>query len=186
MKILKFILIIFISINTPIKADSYQNVIDVLNKGGKLIFIRHAYAPGGGDPNNFDIEDCDTQRNLNDKGRKQAQEIGAFFKNNNVKIKDIYSSEWCRCKETALIAFKKFKKKSFLNSFFSSKFAQNKYPQIKSLKKFVNNWSGDKHLIFVTHYVVINELLNYSSSSGEIVIADKDYNILGNVLISLD
>ena len=186
MKFIKFLLIIFISINSPIKADSMLNIINELNKEGKLIFIRHAYAPGGGDPNNFDVNDCDTQRNLNHKGRNQARKIGAFFKNNNIKIKSVYSSEWCRCKETALIAFKKFEKKLFLNSFFSSKFSKNKYPQIKSLKKFIKNWDGDKNLIFVTHYVVINELLNYSSSSGEIIIADKSYNVLGNVIISLD
>ena len=57
MKFIKFLLIIFITINSPIKADSNQNLINELKQGGKLIFIRHAYAPGGGDPNNFDIND---------------------------------------------------------------------------------------------------------------------------------
>ncbi len=51
-----------------------------LKQGGKLIFIRHAYAPGGGDPINFDIKKCNTQRNLSDSGRKQAREIGSFLK----------------------------------------------------------------------------------------------------------
>ena len=117
MKFIKFLLLIFISIDSPIKADSNLNIINELNKEGKLIFIRHAYAPGGGDPNNFDVNDCNTQRNLNHKGRNQARKIGAFFKNNNVKIKKVYSSEWCRCKETALIAFKKFEKKIFFKFF---------------------------------------------------------------------
>ena len=178
MKFIKFLLIIFITINSPIKADSNQNLINELNQGGKLIFIRHAYAPGGGDPNNFDINDCNTQRNLSDSGREQASKIGSFFKVNNVLIDKIYSSEWCRCKETALIAFNEFENKSFLNSFFSSKFAQNKYPQIKKLKRFINNWDGKKNLVFVTHYVVISEILNYGSSSGEIVISDKDLKVI--------
>ena len=108
MKFIKFLLILFISINSPIKAESNQSLINELKKGGKLIFIRHAYAPGGGDPDNFDINDCNTQRNLNNSGRKQAKNIGNFFKDNNIKIKNIYYSEWCRCKETALIAFNKF------------------------------------------------------------------------------
>ena len=69
MKFLNFLLIIFISINTPIKADLKQNLINELKQGGKLIFIRHAYAPGGGDPDNFEINDCKTQRNLSDTGR---------------------------------------------------------------------------------------------------------------------
>ena len=79
MKFIKIILIIFISINTSVKADSKKNLIKNLKEGGKLIFIRHAYAPGGGDPENFDINDCATQRNLNESGRIQSKKIGFFF-----------------------------------------------------------------------------------------------------------
>ena len=79
MKFIKFLLIIFISINSPIKADSNQNVINELKRGGNLIFIRHAYAPGGGDPKNFDINDCNTQRILSNCGREQAKKIGSYF-----------------------------------------------------------------------------------------------------------
>ena len=117
MKFIKFLLIIFISINSPIKADSNQNVINELKRGGNIIFIRHAYAPGGGDPKNFDINDCKTQRNLSNSGRDQAKKIGSYFKKNNIPIGKVYSSEWCRCKETASIAFNDFETKSFLNSF---------------------------------------------------------------------
>ena len=183
MKFIKFLLIIFITISSPIKADSSQKLINELKQGGKLIFIRHAYAPGGGDPNNFNIKDCNTQRNLNDSGREQAYKIGSFFKSNNILIDKIYSSEWCRCKETALIAFNKFETKSFLNSFFSSKFSQNKAPQMKQLKKFIKNWDGKKNLVFVTHYVVISESLNYASSSGEIVVSDKDFRVIDSTEI---
>ena len=183
MKFIKFLLIIFITINYPIKADSNQNLINELKQGGKLIFIRHAYAPGGGDPNNFEINDCNTQRNLSDSGREQANKIGSFFKINKILIDKVYSSEWCRCKETALIAFNDFEHKSFLNSFFSSKFAQNKESQIKKLKKFINKWDGKKNLVFVTHYVVISEILNYGSSSGEIVISDKDLKVIDTLEI---
>ena len=186
MKFIKFLLILFISINSPIKADSNQSLINELKNGGKLIFIRHAYAPGGGDPNNFDINDCNTQRNLSNSGRKQAKNIGIFFKDNNIKIENVYSSEWCRCKETALIAFNKFENKNFLNSFFSSKFAKNKDLQIQNLRKFIKDFNGDENLIFVTHYVVISELLNYNSSSGEIVISDQNYNVIGNLAISFN
>ena len=186
MKFIKFLLIIFISISSPIKADSNKSLINELKKGGKLIFIRHAYAPGGGDPDNFDINDCNTQRNLNNSGREQAKNMGIFFKDNNIKIENVYSSEWCRCKETALIAFNKFENKNFLNSFFSSKFAKNKDLQIQNLRKFIKDFNGDENLIFVTHYIVISELLNYSSSTGEIVISDKNYNIIGNLTISFN
>jgi phosphohistidine phosphatase SixA len=182
MKLVKFLLIIFISINLPLKAESNQNLIAELKKGGKLIFIRHAYAPGIGDPDNFDIDNCDTQRNLSDVGREQAKKIGAFFKKNNITVDEVYSSEWCRCKETAQIAFNKYEKKNFLNSFFSSRFFKNKESQMIKLKRFIYNHDNKKNIIFLTHYVVINETLNYSSNSGEIIVIDKNYNILGNLM----
>ena len=79
MKILNYLIIIFTCINSSVKADSKQNLINELQKGGKLIFIRHAYAPGGGDPENFNIYDCSTQRNLSESGRIQSKKIGFFF-----------------------------------------------------------------------------------------------------------
>ena len=183
MKFIKFLIIIFISINSPIKADSNQNVINELKKGGNLIFIRHAYAPGGGDPKNFDINECKTQRNLSNSGRDQAKKIGSFFKDNNIPISKVYSSEWCRCKETASIAFNDFETKSFLNSFFSSQFAKNKDLQMKRLKIFINNWNKNKNLVFVTHYVVISESLSYAPSSGEIVISKKNLKVIDTIEI---
>ncbi len=124
MKFFRYLIIIFISFTTPIKADSNQNLLNRLADGGKLIFIRHAYAPGSGDPNNFNLNDCSTQRNLSEDGRKQAQFIGKFFRENKIKINKVLSSEWCRCKETAEIAFKDYSTNSFLNSFYSSKYAK--------------------------------------------------------------
>jgi len=183
MKFLKFFIIIFISLITPIKADLNKNLLNQLEDGGKLIFIRHAYAPGSGDPNNFNLNDCSTQRNLSEDGKKQAQLIGKFFKENKIKIDKVLSSEWCRCKETAEIAFKDFSTNSFLNSFYSSKYAKNKSKQVKALNNYVKMFKSNKNLILVTHYVLISEILNYGPSSGEIIISDKNFNIIANVEI---
>ena len=183
MKILKYLIIILTSLNTPIKADLNTNLLNQLEDGGKLIFIRHAYAPGGGDPDNFNLNDCSTQRNLNYEGRKQAKYIGEFFKKNKIKIDKVLSSEWCRCKETARIAFKNFSTNNFLNSFYSSKYAKNKDKQIKLLKNYVKKFESDKNLILITHYVLIFEVLNYAPSSGEIVVSDKNFNMIGSVEI---
>ena len=183
MKFLKFILILFICLTTLVKADSKKNIIENLKVGGKLIFIRHAYAPGGGDPENFNIYDCSTQRNLSESGRIQSRKIGNFFTENKIKIENVYSSEWCRCKETASLAFENFKTKSFLNSFFSSKFAQNKNSQMRDFQKFLLDWDEKTNLIFVTHYVVISEILDYPSSSGEIVISNKNFKIIDTLEI---
>ena len=184
MKFIKFFFIIFITFPTSIKADLNQELSLELKKGGKLIFIRHAYAPGGGDPENFDIKNCDTQRNLSKEGRDQAKKIGNFFKENDVTILKVFSSEWCRCKETAELAFTNFETKNFLNSFFSEKFAKNRNKQMLDLKKYVKKFKGNENLIFVTHYVVISEALDYASSSGEIVISDKSFNKIGNIEIN--
>ena len=184
MKILKSLIIILISLTTPIKADLNTNLLNQLEDGGKLIFIRHAYAPGGGDPDNFNLNDCSTQRNLNYEGREQAKYIGEFFKKNKIKIDKVLSSEWCRCKETARIAFKNFSTNNFLNSFYSSKYAKNKDKQIKLLKNYVKKFESDKNLILITHYVLIFEVLNYAPSSGEIVVSDKNFNMIGSMEIN--
>jgi phosphohistidine phosphatase SixA len=162
---------------------SYANpeVITALQEGGKLIFIRHALAPGGGDPDNFNLNDCSTQRNLDKSGISQAKIIGQFFKKNNIKIDQVFSSEWCRTKETALNAFEDYKTFSALNSFFSSKFAKNRDEQMKDLRNFVNKWDSKKNIVFVTHYVVILEVLNTTVGSGEIIVADKNYKVIGSI-----
>ena len=184
MKFLKILLFIFISLTTSIKADLNENLLNQLQDGKKLIFIRHAYAPGSGDPKNFNLNDCSTQRNLSEEGRKQAQHIGEFFKKNKIKIDKVLSSEWCRCKDTAKIAFKNFSTNSFLNSFYSPKYAKNKDKQIKMLKEYIQSFKSNKNLILVTHYVLISEILNYGPSSGEIVVSDKNFNIIGRVEIN--
>jgi phosphohistidine phosphatase SixA len=183
MKFINYLLIIFITLPSLIKADSSELLINELKEGGKLVFIRHAYAPGGGDPDDFDIKDCSTQRNLDNKGREQAKKIGDYFKNNQIPIYKVISSEWCRCKETALLGFKNFDTKDFLNSFFSSKFRRNKNNQMKDLEKYIKELNSKKNLILVTHYVVIAESLDYASSSGEIVISDLNFKMIGSIKI---
>ena len=184
MKFFKFLLIIFISLTTSIKADLNKNLINQLIDGEKLIFIRHAYAPGSGDPNNFNLNDCSTQRNLSEEGREQAQKIGNFFEKNKIKIEKVFSSEWCRCKETADIAFGYYSTKDFLNSFYSAKYLKNKTKQIEELTNYVQQFKSSQNLVFVTHYVLISEVLNYAPSSGEIVVSDKNYNIIGSIEIN--
>ncbi|MDA9744004.1 histidine phosphatase family protein [Candidatus Pelagibacter sp.] len=172
-----FILNLFIS-NTVI-AD--QSVIKELQKGGKIVFIRHSLAPGNGDPDNIDLTKCDTQRNLNQEGIEQSKKIGELFKNNNIQIDKVLSSEWCRCKDTARFAFNNYETFKGLNSFYQEKFYKYKDKQIKSLKKYISKWNGDKNLILVTHFVVISEMLNFGTSSGEIVVIDKDYKFIGSI-----
>ena len=178
----KILAILFIGmLNFSNNALSDDRILNSLKEGKKLIFIRHAIAPGNGDPNNFNIKDCSTQRNLNKNGIKQSKKIGLFFKKNKIKIDKILSSEWCRCIDTAKYAFENFETFDALNSFYDEKFAANETRQINDLKKYIKNWDSDKNLVFVTHYVVISSILNTGSSSGEIIISDKNFNIIGSI-----
>jgi phosphohistidine phosphatase SixA len=185
MKLIKLFLLILLSINISLKANSDDKAQSLLKEGGKLIFIRHAIAPGGGDPADFNILRCETQRNLSKEGIAQSKNIGKFFSENNIQIDKVLSSEWCRCKQTAKYAFNKYETKNFLNSFFSKKFANKKKKQIKKLKKYIEDWGGKKNLVLVTHYVTILEITNFAASSGEIVVTDKNFNILANQKIQI-
>tara|TARA_B100000674_G_C37773984_1_gene883953 strand:+ start:37 stop:588 length:552 start_codon:yes stop_codon:yes gene_type:complete len=178
-----FILILsfILSLILTTSAFSQDELILNLQSGGNIIFIRHALAPGTGDPENIDLNDCETQRNLNDKGIEQSKLIGDFFKNNNIPIDQVLSSEWCRCKDTARYAFDEFNTFKALNSFYDEKFFKNKKKQINNLKKFIDKWNGKKNLIFVTHYVVILEMLGIGTNSSELVITDKKLKIINNL-----
>ena len=178
----RIIIIFFIGIlNINNNAFSDDKILKSLKEGKKLVFIRHAIAPGNGDPNNFDINDCSTQRNLDENGIEESKKIGLFFKNNKIKIDKVLSSQWCRCKDTAKYAFKNFEIFDALNSFYDEKFAENETKQIKDLKNYIKNWDSDENLVLVTHFVVISSILNIGASSGEIIISDKNFNIIDSI-----
>ena len=170
-----FFLIFF---NIQAKENNWKHA----QEGNKIILIRHSLAPGSGDPTGFKIRDCNTQRNLNQLGIEQSKKIGKLFKNKNIPVDKVLSSQWCRCKDTAKYAFGNFKEFSALNSTFQPPFDRNKLGQIKEIKKFVKNWNGKgKNLILITHYSIITAVTSSSPSSGEIVITDKNFNILSTI-----
>ena len=114
--------------------------IELLQEGGKVVFIRHAYAPGGGDPINFVIDDCNTQRNLNEQGINQSYTIGAIFHNNQIPIDRVLSSQWCRCLDTAKFAFDNFERWNALNSTFSERGCQTILINLTSFKSLESIW----------------------------------------------
>ena len=90
---------------------------------------------------NFELNDCNTQRNLNYEGIYQSKKIGQFFFKNEIKIDRVLSSEWCRCKDTAALAFNQYTTFNALNSFYGPKFKDNKDKQIRELKNYIINWN---------------------------------------------
>ena len=152
-------------------------------EGNKVILIRHSIAPGSGDPSGFKIKDCKTQRNLSKEGIDQSKKIGKLFKINQIKIDQVLSSQWCRCRDTAKYAFKNYKEFSALNSTFQPPYDKNAKKQIKELKRYIKNWNGNgSNLVLVTHYVIITSITDVVPRSGEIVIIDKNFNTLSTIL----
>ena len=139
---------------------------------GKVVFMRHALAPGNGDPNHFDLDNCATQRNLDEEGRQQAKRIGEKLRDLQVQFAEIYSSEWCRCRETAkLLNMGEVRPLRALNSFYEHHFSRDELlPALEEMLFDVE--SGDAPILMVTHFVTISAVTGRSVSSGDLVVYD--------------
>ena len=139
------------------------------NISANVIFLRHALAPGVGDPENFIKEDCSTQRNLNNKGRLQARLIGNYLRSTNLKFSQILTSEWCRCIDTAKeLNLGQWTTFSGLNSFFQE--YEKKDQVMNKLQKKLDSLGYSDLALFVTHQVVIAEQTGIMPRSGEMVL----------------
>ena len=148
---------------------------DALRSGGHFALIRHAVAPGTGDPSHFSLHDCTTQRNLSEEGRSQAAKIGQRLRANGLRKARVYSSQWCRCLDTArLIGMGKVDELPVLNSFFQHNERQSS--QNQALKKWLAGQSLDEPLLLVTHQVNITAISSIYPSSGEIVVMRRAKN----------
>ena len=148
-------------------AADQSEVIDRLKAGGHILMIRHALAPGNGDPPNFKIGDCTTQRNLDNTGRDQARSIGVWLRSNGVTSARMYSSQWCRCLETArLLNLGPVQELAALNSYYER--VQDREPNLRALNDFISQQPVKGELIIlVTHFVTIADIAGTSVSSGE-------------------
>lgn len=137
---------------------------------GHVLMIRHALAPGTGDPAHFRIGDCSTQRNLDERGRAQARRIGRWLREHGVDSAGVFSSQWCRCRETAeLLDLGAVAELPALNSFFER--PQDRAPNLAALRSFLENQPTNGELtILVTHHVTIAAITGQSVSSGQGVI----------------
>ncbi len=139
------------------------------NISANVIFLRHALAPGVGDPENFIKEDCSTQRNLNDEGRLQARLIGNYLRSTNLKFSQILTSEWCRCIDTAReLNLGQWTTFPGLNSFFQV--YEKKDQVMNKLQKKLDSLGYSDLALFVTHQVVISEQTGIVPRSGEMVL----------------
>lgn len=142
---------------------------------GYVLLMRHSVAPGVGDPSNFKLSDCSTQRNLSEIGRQDAREIGAWLARRDIKISRVESSRWCRAKETAsLLGLGKVRLNKNLDSLFQESELANHPQTVKVRKQIVDHRNKTGLLILVSHYVNIGAITNVGVSSGEGVLVRAD------------
>lgn len=157
---------------------------EALRAGDAVALIRHAEAPGTGDPAGFELDDCATQRNLSEAGRRQARRIGAAFRQNGIAGARVLSSRWCRCLETArLLELGPVEPFPPLDSFFS-------YPgrgpaQTAELRESLRGPGPGLPRVLVTHQVNITALTGMVPRSGEMVVvrpqADGEIRVMGRL-----
>ena len=151
---------------------------------GYVLLMRHSYAPGVGDPDNFKLNDCSTQRNLSDVGRQDAQDVGEWLQRREIKIFRVETSRWCRAKETAqLLGLGKVRLNKNLDSLFEEADALN-LPQTAAIRTQIQNHRNKSGLlVLVGHYVNIAALTGVGVASGEGILvkanAQGEFKVLG-------
>jgi phosphohistidine phosphatase SixA len=157
---------------------------EVLKTGNGIALMRHATAPGTGDPAGFLLGDCSTQRNLSDEGRDQARRIGEQFRKQGITEMAVYSSQWCRCLETAqLLNLGEVAELPDLNSFFNDRSTEE--AQTTTTRGFIAEYQGKFPLLLVTHQVNITALTDIVPASGEMIVLRKTsdgFEVLGSLM----
>jgi broad specificity phosphatase PhoE len=147
-----------------------------LRKGGLVVLMRHAATePGLGDPKGFRLDDCKTQRNLSDEGRSHARRIGERFRAERVPIAQVFTSPWCRCRETAMLAFGRAEDWTPLSSFFDFPHQEPEFTE--RVKKRIGGYARRNlpgNVVMVTHNVNIAALSRHSVATGEMVLMRPD------------
>lgn len=155
-----------------ISASSFAESTDskvVTPISANVVFMRHALAPGFGDPSNFKLDDCATQRNLNEEGREQARLLGHKLRDAGWQFDQILSSRWCRCSETAeLLGYESWQYFDGLNSFFQNHVDRDN--TLLLLRQKLDSLDPDTGVLMVTHQVVISAITGISPESGGVVL----------------
>ena len=160
-----------------------DKALKALKEGGKIVLIRHAFAPGiegniDKKGNEYNQKDCSTQRNLLQEGKEQSVRMGEYFSTNDIKIEKVLSSPVCRCWETAKYAGWEYKIDKRLTSNIKNK---------EKVEKLATKYKGDGNLLLITHMNLIKKFYPwFKVDSGEIVVADKDLNFIGSIEISYE
>ncbi len=192
--IFSFILTAFISLFASVGRAQFdpksEALIRELQKGGHTLLIRHANAPGTFDPPGFDLNNCASQRNLSDEGREQAKALGTSLRQFGIPIGDVRHSQWCRCRDTAKLAFPQSKVSDFdaLNSPTAGDENLRK-ANINRARKAISQHAKTQPVnqVFVTHMFNIRDITDESVAEGEIIDVKADgagLKVVGRLLPS--
>ena len=149
--------------------------LQVASAADNILFMRHTLAPGYGDPEHFDIDDCSTQRNLSDAGRLQAENIGKTLLARGWRPTRILTSPWCRCKETAqYLGLGDWSIQYGLGSFFRGHVDRDE--TLTALDNILAGITNTDYVLLITHQVVIQAVTGLSVPSGGLVAYNPETN----------
>lgn len=156
----------------PAGAAADEKLWSLLKAGGQVVLIRHTITtPGAGDPPGMRLDDCSTQRNLTDAGRQHARRIGEEWRKRGIPVERVLSSPWCRCLETARLAFGKPEVADALSNLFGRHEASER--QVREMRALVSSHAGKGNLVLVSHGSTISALTGISPGTGEMVVLSK-------------
>lgn len=167
------LLLLALALQAPPAAAQPSAAWQALSEPGHALLVRHANAPGTGDPSGFEFGDCSTQRNLDDRGRAQARRLGARLRAHGIDDRPVYTSRWCRCRETArLLDVGPVEAFDGLNSFFGDAYTESGV--MPKLRAFLRDDPLDPPPVLVTHQVVITGLTGLFPREGEMIVVRVD------------
>jgi len=162
--------LVLVMLTAAAASANEADLVSRLQQGGHALMMRHAHAPGFGDPSLFSLDDCATQRNLGASGREQAVAVGDWLRGRGIESARVYSSQWCRCLETAqLLKLGPVTPLPALNSLFAR--PEDRLNSLVALNAFLARQPADSPvIILVTHHVNIQAMTGFSVGSGEAVL----------------
>jgi phosphohistidine phosphatase SixA len=189
LKRLSILLLAWLAFGRAAAADPVgeEALWSALKSGGHVVLIRHAITEAGiGDPPGFTLGDCSTQRNLSAQGRADARRIGEAFRSRRIPISDVRSSRWCRCIDTAQLAFGRVTPAPMLDSMFNEPDRTGR-AKVRDVFAFVGRRVNGGNLIFVTHAQNIQALTGLPPSSGEMIVVTLDgvnkFKVIGRLAV---
>ncbi len=177
-------ILILAAVPTGAEPATGEGAWRLLAQSGSVAAIRHERTAGGvGDPASMKLDDCATQRNLTEEGRAQAAALGEQFRKHGVSVTMVLSSQWCRCLETARLAFGQAEPWPALNNLYGRR--EREPAQTAEIRRRLAAWTGPGALVLVSHGSVIGPLTGAYPSEGEAIVlrpdADKGFQVVGRI-----